>query len=157
MIIGNLNHAVQNRQMPEKIRKCLNFAVKYEIETMKPGSYPVDGEIRLNIGKYETRDMKDAGTFEAHRKYIDVQVLLAGEELAEVGKTEEMQAGAYLEENDFMALKGKAEVTAHLTAGDFLVCYPEDAHRTGLAVQESCAVKKGVFKVPVFEDGEEKR
>lgn len=152
MIIGNLNHTVQNAQMPEQIKKCLNFAKKYKIENMKDGQYPVDEEIRLNIGTYKTRTRENAGNFEAHKKYIDVQLLLKGEEFAELGKTDQMQLKEYLQEKDFMEAEGKTEVTVHLMPEDFLICYPEDAHRTGLAVTESVEAKKAVFKVPVPEE-----
>ena len=33
--------------------------------------------------------------------------------------------------------------------GDFLICYPEDGHRTAVAVKEPEKIKKAIFKVRI--------
>ena len=51
------------------------------IEKLEPGKYRFDGGY-FNIQKGETKPMNE-GTFEAHRRYIDVQILAKGcEEVA---------------------------------------------------------------------------
>ncbi|WP_300276181.1 YhcH/YjgK/YiaL family protein, partial [Peptacetobacter sp.] len=54
----------------------------------------------------------------------------------------------YQEEGDFLPLDGEAvNSEVILRKGDFLVCYPEDAHMTALKVEEKSSIKKAIFKV----------
>ncbi|HBF2852776.1 TPA: YhcH/YjgK/YiaL family protein, partial [Clostridioides difficile] len=50
---------------------------------------------------------------------------------------------------DFLPLDGKNNGYMELRKGDFLVCYPEDAHMTGIKVLEKENIKKAIFKVLV--------
>ena len=34
-----------------------------------------------------------------------------------------------------------------LKSGDFLICYPEDAHMTAVKVKDEKVIKKAIFKV----------
>ena len=34
-----------------------------------------------------------------------------------------------------------------INKGDFLICYPEDAHRTAIICQQSQTIKKAIFKI----------
>ncbi|MBD2861166.1 YhcH/YjgK/YiaL family protein [Paenibacillus oceani] len=72
--------------------------------------------------------------FEAHRKYIDVHVVLEGTEYVEVTHVDNLtNATEYDSESDY--LLGDASSTCvfggYLEPGSFLICFPEDAHRVG--------------------------
>ena len=41
----------------------------------------------------------------------------------------------------------QASVT--LKPGDFLICYPEDGHRTAVIADKANALKKAIFKVKI--------
>ena len=51
--------------------------------------------------------------------------------------------------NCFQALDGDYKASVKLNPGDFLICYPEDAHRTGVIADEACHLKKAIFKIKV--------
>ena len=47
-----------------------------------------------------------------------------------------------------MELIGEEKATVNLiNKGDFLICYPEDAHRTAIICQQSQTIKKAIFKI----------
>lgn len=152
MVIGNINGDLQNNQLCQSIKKCLAFAKKNKMNTWKAGSYCLDEKgIRLNINEYTTSPRTSLQTkFEAHKKYMDLQLILVGRECADFGKVSEMERGEYEESRDFMEVYGHRIGTVVLSEGDFIICYPEDAHCTAITDEEDLKVKKAVFKIPVL-------
>lgn len=103
------------------------------------------------IDVYETRPLETA-VLEAHRKYVDVQVLLSGEEYIDwfplKGLTVETP---YDPEKDvgFFHRPGDAPVRTKLTPGLFVALFPDDAHSPQLMVAGPEPVKKTVVKIDV--------
>lgn len=91
------------------------------------------------------------GFFESHRHYIDVQVIVAGEEQMEVEDvarltvTEDCTPGRDL-------IKYADTVAAsvlRLRAGDVAIFFPADGHMPSLHWRDGGLVRKTVVKVPV--------
>ncbi|MEY2879588.1 MAG: hypothetical protein RLZZ15_1968 [Verrucomicrobiota bacterium] len=100
---------------------------------------------------YATRLRAD-GFFESHRKYIDVQAVVAGEELMEVADVERMTVRRpYNPERDLIIYEDNTEASlVRVYAGQAAVFYPSDAHMPTLRVRaDAVAVRKCVVKVPV--------
>ena len=86
--------------------------------------------------------------FEAHKKFVDIQYILDGEEqmeYADLRLTEE--AVPYREDKDVFFVKGKGDLLT-FREGDFVIFCPADAHKPGLGVGVS---RKVVVKVPIPE------
>lgn len=97
-----------------------------------------------------TRDLND-GFFEAHEKYIDVQIMLEGQEIIFWNRTENMEAvGDYNVEQDKLALTGSG-AESKLTSGMFAIMFPSDAHAPcrHMAGDTPHSYKKCVFKLLV--------
>ena len=60
-----------------------------------------------------------------------------------------MDVKDYVQEDDFLPMEGKKNGSVVLREGDFLICYPGDAHRTAVAVEGSKKIKKAIFKVRI--------
>ena len=106
-----------------------------------------------NVAEYDT---KLKNVFEAHRKYIDVQLLCFGEEIAEVAPLEQAtgKQGAYNAEGDYV-LYAKANecVTRRISPGSWQLFFPSEAHKPCMAVNgKPTAVRKICIKIPVYED-----
>jgi YhcH/YjgK/YiaL family protein len=87
---------------------------------------------------------------EAHKKYIDVQYIVQGEELighAFLGGQTPSQV--YDEEKDFMLFGGEPSFFSTLQQGHFAIFFPGDLHMPGLMVKEKGRVKKVVVKITV--------
>jgi YhcH/YjgK/YiaL family protein len=99
---------------------------------------------------YNSKDREEC-FFESHRKYIDVQFILAGEEIIEVSNINLLAVAlAYNEELDFIKYeetKGASSIV--LKAGDVAVFYPQDAHMPCIKVGNGAKVLKAVVKVCV--------
>lgn len=95
---------------------------------------------------YETIPLEE-GFFEAHRRYLDIHLMLEGEERVDVSHPDGLELTESREENDFYAYRGGAQHSMVLRPGEFLVVFPGDAHRIKLQVDGPKTVSKAVFKV----------
>ena len=84
--------------------------------------------------------------FEAHRRYLDIHVMLAGEERVDLNHPEELELFRAEEDGDFYAYRG-ARHSIILRPGTFLVVFPGDAHRIKVRVNGPETVSKAVFKI----------
>ncbi|MGL6107733.1 YhcH/YjgK/YiaL family protein [Romboutsia sp.] len=55
----------------------------------------------------------------------------------------------YDDSSNFLSLEGNLNSHVELNKGDFLVCYPEDAHMTGIKVDKKETIKKAIFKIKI--------
>ena len=143
------------------------IAFTYVDEMMRPGSGlmsrirgigPGDTQkIELGSGVfaieqvYETRARSD-GFFESHRKYIDVQVIVEGEELMEVVDVGAIAVNQpYREERDLITYQVATNASQlRLFAGQAAIFFPVDVHMPTLRIGASAVlVRKTVVKVPV--------
>jgi YhcH/YjgK/YiaL family protein len=96
--------------------------------------------------------LRPEGFFESHRKYIDVQVMVAGEEVMEVDDIARLVVReVYNPERDLIKYADTdAASRLILRAGDMAIFYPADGHMPGLQSAGPVIVRKTVVKVPVI-------
>lgn len=100
---------------------------------------------------YRTKVRAD-GFFESHRRLIDVQVVIEGEEWMEVVDITRAEVRRpYNEERDFIVYENaSAGAVLQVAGGQVAVFYPQDVHLPGLCGGAGPAlVRKTVVKVPV--------
>ena len=114
------------------------------------GKYDLENGVYVSVQEYTTKARSEA-KYEAHKKFIDIQMILSGKELIAVSPIDKMTiSDEYNEEKDFMLFHHNDECTDYvLEAGDFLILYPQDVHMPGVCVNEKSPVRKIVVKVPV--------
>jgi len=95
--------------------------------------------------------LRPDGFFESHRNYIDVQVIVEGEELMEVQEIARLKVSdPYLPERDLIKYADSADAAVlRLYAGDVAIFFPEDGHMPSLRWRGPGLVRKTVVKVPV--------
>jgi biofilm protein TabA len=100
---------------------------------------------------YETKLRAD-GFFESHRKCIDVQAVLDGEEMMEVGDIARMKVRQpYNPDRDLIIYEDSSDVSQlRVFPGQAAIFFPEDVHMPTLRIRsDPVRVKKCVVKVPV--------
>jgi len=160
-IIGNLE--VVKKQV-EKSKFSVAFA--YLEKTLIPGSkentrllsLPIDAFEKTNLDEnnfaleqvYYSKD-KDKCFFESHRKYIDVQFILEGEEIIEVGNINNLHVNFQYDENMDLIKYDDSQNTSilKLQKGDVAIFYPEDTHMPCVQLNQSVRVVKTVVKVKI--------
>lgn len=121
------------------------------VKDAPPGRYEFSGGF-LMIQEGITTPM-GTGCFEAHRKYLDVQLLLRGAETILWAPLEAVSpAGAYDPQADRSAHTG-AGTPIPITPGTFYVCFPQDAHQCCLYTAAPTPYRKAVIKLRL--DGKE--
>ena len=149
MIFGNITQEKTYAFLPEDLKECFAYAKEHDLASYEKGSHPIDGErLFVNVVEYETTQPENR-FWEAHRNYLDVHLMLNGQEQLDLNFIENMEQKEYVEKDDFLPMDGEPNSHAVLRAGDFLICYPEDGHRTAVAVNESEKIKKAIFKVRI--------
>lgn len=147
MIFGNINQKAAYGFLPEALKECFEYAGTHALAVCEKGSHPIDGErLFVNIVEYETTTPENR-FWEAHRKYLDVHLLLDGQEQIDLNFIENMEQKEFVDKDDFLPMEGPANSHVILRPGDFLICYPEDGHRTAVAVDGPESIKKAIFKV----------
>jgi biofilm protein TabA len=91
------------------------------------------------------------GFFESHVEYIDIQVIIEGEELMEVEDISRLVvAEPYNPDRDFIKYADtKTASVLKMRVGDVAVFFPEDGHMPSLLWRDGGLVRKTVVKVPV--------
>jgi len=149
MIIDKIENAQLYRGLGERISKAFEYIIKTDLKNLKPGKYEIAGEnIFALISEYKTK-REEEGKLEAHRKYIDVQYVISGEELmgyAPLGIQEILEP--YKVENDIIFFKGD-KLFVKVSSGMFAIFFPEDVHMPGISTGKISDVKKLVIKVRI--------
>ena len=115
------------------------------------GRHNISDSCYINVEEYTTKAVSDA-KFEAHKKYIDVQILLSGTEDIYYTVTKNLKniQTPYNEERDIMFYSENVtnydKVT--LDGTNFVILEPEDAHAPQAAHDNKQQnVKKVVIKI----------
>ena len=150
MIFGRLQDRERYSFLDERILRVLDFAAGLDKESFEKGRVDLDGDkLFVNRAAYTTHDSEGALS-EAHRKYIDVFVMIDGEETVYVKPTDKLSTVTKEYSEDIEALLALTDGDAsaiRLVPGDFLILYPEDAHAPGCYFGGPSDVKKAIGKV----------
>ncbi len=149
MILDRVENARFYASLHKRFEKA--FAVLKDPETgHKPdGRYPVHGENLFYIVQHYTTRPADQSRFESHRKYIDIQVLLAGQEMLGYAPRAGLETvEPYSDEKDIMFHRaGVISARVRLEPGLFCLLYPHDAHLPSCQLACPAEVHKVVFKI----------
>jgi YhcH/YjgK/YiaL family protein len=130
------------------LAQAFGYILSTDLQALAAGHYAIDGkDLYVIVSEYATKPSVQ-GTWEAHRRYIDLQYMIRGTERIGYSPISRMKPGAYDADKDCMFLEGSGDFLT-LRKGDFMVLRPDDAHMPGIAVEGPSPVKKAVFKILV--------
>ena len=150
MIFGNMDHVEEFPYLEKGIKECFEYAKTHDLASFEKGSHEIDGDrLFVNIVEYTTTTPEER-FWEAHKKYLDVHVMLRGTEQIDLNFIQNMKLNEFVEKDDFLPMDGNKNSSVVLTDGDFLICYPNDGHRTAdQAGDKPETIKKAIFKVRI--------
>lgn len=149
MIFGNINHKKTYSNLDKDLNTCFEYIRNNDLSSYQKGRYEIDNDdIFVNIVEYDTKNIED-GFWEAHKKYIDIHFMIKGKEIINLNFIENLSDKGYKEPEDFLELEGEKSSFVTLCENDFLICFEEDAHMTGIKVDENEPIKKAIFKVKI--------
>lgn len=148
MMMGELQ-SLASSGLPAALVNALTLAVAARPQEKAPGHYALQGDdIFMNVMQFSTQapELKKA---ELHAEYIDIQLLLAGEERILFGvagsarECEEMHSA----EDYQLCSRIEGQQSVVLKPGMFVVFMPGEPHKPGCAVEMEGEIKKAVVKV----------
>lgn len=153
MIATTMDKLGRYRALSKNFADAIAWIESGAWKTIADGRFPIDGKrIHGMIKSGET--LQQSGCFyETHRRYADIQILLAGTEHVYICEAAGMKSkDPYAAENDiefFFDDPKRTEQRVTLAPGIAAFFFPEDAHKPGVAVSAPAGYRKLVVKVEV--------
>jgi len=149
MILDKIENIQQYNGLSDLLNEGLKFVAETDFAKIEPGKIVLnDNLLFATVSEYATKPAADC-KLEAHKKYIDIQFIVSGEE--KIGFTTlagQTPSVPYNPEKDIVFFK--EEVTYYtLTPGTFAIFFPSDLHQPCVAATVPSNVKKVVVKVAV--------
>jgi YhcH/YjgK/YiaL family protein len=147
MIIDDISNISKYR--PIISDKVLEFLQQLSSDTLT-GHYEIAEGVFANVDEYEPKSYQNC-KFEAHKKYIDIQMILSGAEALEYSPVKELSVIVQYDEKKDVMFFSNPESEAdkvRLTPLKFVFIYPHEAHKPQIKTTTGL-VKKVVVKIPV--------
>lgn len=147
MVIDTLAHSARYEALHPRFKAAFAFLNRPETAAVALGRTDIDGtSLFALVQTYQTKPIQE-GKLEAHKKYIDIQYILDGEEFmgyAPLGT--QPVATPFDPEKDVGFYDGEAWFT-RFRKGMFAIFFPQDAHLPGRHTDKPTQVRKIVLKI----------
>ncbi|WP_172729421.1 N-acetylneuraminate anomerase [Kluyvera cryocrescens] len=148
MVTGDIQ-AMGSAGLHPALAEALALALTARPQEKAPGRYELRGDdVFMNVMAFATQPAESKKA-ELHAQYVDIQLLLSGEERILFGVAgTARQCEAWHVEEDYQlcsAMENQQSVT--LRPGSFVVFMPGEPHKPGCVVDEAGEIKKVVIKV----------
>ncbi len=148
MIIDNLKNISNYNFISQNV---IDFLTGLNSQT-ETGHYEIDEHSYANVDIYDTKNSCIC-KFEAHKKYIDIQMLLSGKEELDFMPAEGLiVCEEYDDKRDIMFFENPDKISDRviLEPGKFALIFPHEAHKPQMNIcGNSEQVKKVVVKILV--------
>lgn len=152
MIATTISQLARYKGLGRHLDRAIDWLANEDWQNkLEEGRYTIDQDnVYALYQKYLTK-LPEEVLFETHRQYIDIQILLEGEELIEVRPSDGLIVSVpYVVDIEFLRVPADPSHICYLQPGIALVFFPEDAHRPTLAVHNQIRqCRKLVLKVRV--------
>lgn len=151
MILGNIHHLDLVPYLPAKIKQSIEY-IKDNVNQNTPvGRYDIDGDNLFFMLSNNTLRLINEANPEYHHKYIDVQIVLEGQEgmaICTLPPHTKMLEDK-LADNDIAFIQTpKEETMLVLQPNDFIVFFPNEVHKPLCAIDNKITtVRKIVIKI----------
>jgi biofilm protein TabA len=123
------------------------FLKNHDLSKLPPGKYPIDGDnVYASVTEDPTKDY-DKSAWESHRKYVDLQYVISGQEKIGVSPVANVKVTEpYNENKDVAHYSGPGKIY-DARPGTFFLFFPGTAHRPNITTGGNKTDKKIVIKI----------
>ena len=151
MIISSIENASEQVLMNQKMEKAFRFLQNTNLENLPDGRIEIeDIQVFAIVQSYKTKQFSTPIELEGHKKYIDVQCVVIGNEVMGWVHASKVQlTTSYDDKTDVWlgSLPIEKVNLFRISARQVAIFYPTDAHAPQLASGKSVPVKKIVIKI----------
>ena len=130
MVLDLLTNAHRYASLHPQFARAFAFLASADLEALPTGRTEIDGDRMFVILDRQDGRGRDGARLEAHRRYVDIQYTIAGEE--EIGWTPLASCaapdGAFDETKDVGFFRDAPSAWLRVPPGSFAIFFPEDAH-----------------------------
>ena len=153
MITDKLENMSLYKNIPNCVLDFVKTILNTNVQNLKLGRYELNDKIYANIETYSTKSVSE-GKFEAHKKYIDIQLVLSGKEkifVTDVNDSLNVKV-PYSEEKDIIFYSNPINdnMNVVLNGVNFVMLFPHEAHAPQISIDnDTNTVLKVVVKIQV--------
>jgi YhcH/YjgK/YiaL family protein len=148
MIIDSISGAEKYFSLNPHFAKAFDFLQKNNLSVLNEGKYEVDGTNVYATCMVRQGLAQDVAKFEAHNRYIDIQVCVSGAETFGWSHRASCHTvkGAYDPDKDIVFYADQPSTYVSIAPGQMAIFFPDDVHAPLVGSGE---IKKVVVKVAV--------
>jgi biofilm protein TabA len=130
MILDTLAQYDRYLKLHPAFRRAFEFLGRPDLELLAPGRHPIDGDLLyVSIDHADGRG-REGAKLESHRRYIDIQFTIDGEE--EIGWLSLSECttprGPFDDGKDIRFYEDRPRTWVLVPRGQFAIFFPADAH-----------------------------
>ncbi len=149
MILDRLDNSARYEFLGRRFAQAFQLLRTGDLTAKEPGNYEVEGKkLYYMVQNYNTKPREER-RFESHRIYADIQVVFSGRETMGLTQVKGLDVQTpYDDAKDIMFFGTPPDYTElKMSAGDFVVLFPNEAHMPQCQWDGPAQVSKVVFKV----------
>lgn len=133
---------------------AVSFIEKNDLAGLPDGRTAISGDdVFANVMEAEAGG--GAGSYEIHKRYMDIQIDIEGTEIIRIGSPLKGAAGEFNAETDFGTIECEEASSCIMGEGRFIICMAGEPHMPGVAALPDRHLKKCVIKVSACREGSE--
>lgn len=151
MIYDRLTRIDTYRALSPAFHTAIAFLRSTNLANLPEGRTEIDGERVFGVVHEYHTSPNGSSRWESHRRYIDLQLILAGQERMLVADLDTLtEATPFDPSRDVSFYAGsRRAIAVDAQVDDFLIFFPHDGHRATIAVDDPGRVRKLVLKIAV--------
>ncbi|MCF0192768.1 MAG: YhcH/YjgK/YiaL family protein [Prevotella sp.] len=145
MIIDTIDKLAYYASVNPLFADVVEYLKNNDLNTVETGKHEIKGKdlfVNIQVAKGKT---KEEAKLETHRKMIDIQIPLSGEETYGYTPLCDLPDLEYNEENDIIKYEGLAQTYVTCKPGQMAIFFPQDGHAP--CVSSAPEIKKAIFKI----------
>lgn len=153
MIYGELRELKFYKGISKNLDKAIECIESGAYKTAPEGKNIIDDDnVFFNCQTVKTQPVEER-FFEGHKKYIDIQIVINGEEkIGYSTRSNVVRTTPWNRETDFEKYEGSVDHLFELNGDTFIILFPEEPHMPLIHGEKGpMEIKKAVFKIKAAE------
>lgn len=148
MILDSLENLGKYVALNPNFPKAVDFVLNTDLSALPAGRNEICGDaVFANVVEVKPKT-KEAAQIEIHRKYIDLQIPLSGDEVMGYTPIEELPYAEFVEADDASLYSAELDARDYFNVkkGQFVMFFPQDGHAPAITPEP---LKKVIVKIAV--------
>lgn len=145
MVIDTLDKLSFYASLNPLFKDVVEFLNNNDLNSLAEGKHFIKDQdlfVNIQVAKGKT---KEEAKLETHRKMIDIQIPLSGDETYGYTPLCNLPELEYNAEKDIIKYEGPADTYVTCKPGEFAIFFPQDGHAP--CISNEAEIKKAIFKI----------